>query len=107
MTLTTATWNGQIAAASDHCISVEGNAYFPPESLNKAFFKDSPKTSVCHWKGNASYFDLVVDGKTNPAAAWVYNSPSPAAKAITGYVAFWNGVEVTGGDYAVPITRSS
>lgn len=103
MAKTTATWNGQIIAASDHCISVEGNAYFPPESLNKAFLRDSPKASVCHWKGNASYFDLVVNGKTNPAAAWVYKAPSPAAKSITGYVAFWNGVEIKGGENAKPL----
>ena len=103
MAKTTATWNGEIIAASDNCISVEGNAYFPPESVNKAFFKDAPQTSVCHWKGNANYFDLVVNGKTNAAAAWVYHAPSPAAKAIAGYVAFWKGVEVKGGENAKPL----
>ena len=105
MTKTTATWNGQILAASDACILVEGNAYFPPESLNRAFFKSSAHASVCHWKGNASYFDVVVDGKTNADAAWIYNAPSPAAKAITGYVAFWKGVDVKGGENARPLPR--
>jgi uncharacterized protein (DUF427 family) len=105
MPKTTASWNGKIIAASDHCIAVEGNAYFPPESLNREYFKDSPHTSVCHWKGNANYFDLVVDGKTNAGAAWVYNAPSPAAEAIAGYVAFWKGVEVKGGENATALSR--
>ncbi len=103
MPKSTATWNGQILASSDACILVEGNAYFPPDSLNKSFFKSAPQTSVCHWKGNANYFDIVVDGKTNAGAAWVYNAPSPAAKAIAGYVAFWKGVEIKGGEYAKPL----
>jgi uncharacterized protein (DUF427 family) len=99
----TATWNGQIIAASDNCLSVEGNAYFPPDSLNKEFFKSNDHTSVCSWKGNANYFDVVVDGKTNANAAWVYNDPKSAAAPIKGYVAFWKGVEVKGGESAKPM----
>ena len=100
MPKTIATWNGQIIAASDNCLSVEGNAYFPPSSLKHEFFKGSAHTSVCPWKGSASYFDVVVDGKTNASAAWVYNEPKSAAAAITGYVAFWKGVEVKGAEFA-------
>ncbi len=103
MPKTTASWNGKIIAASDSCINVEGNAYFPPESLMREYLKDSAQTSVCHWKGNANYFDVVVDGKTNENAAWIYNAPSPAAKAIAGYLAFWKGVEIQGKDHAKPM----
>lgn len=105
MSKTTASWNGQIIAASDHCISVEGNAYFPPDSLNMSHLKSAPQTTTCHWKGTASYFDVVVDGKTNAGAAWVYRDPMKAAAPIKDYVAFWKGVEVQGADAAVPMAR--
>jgi len=103
MPKTTASWNGEIIAASDHCIKVEGNAYFPPQDIKKDFFKGSTQTSVCSWKGDCNYFDVVVDGKTNASAAWVYNNPKAAAAPIKGYVAFWKGVEVKGGENAKPM----
>lgn len=89
-----ATWNGQVIAESDGTIVIEGNNYFPPESINKNFFKASETHSVCHWKGTASYFDVVVNGEVNKDAAWYYPEVSELAKSIKGYVAFWNGVEV-------------
>lgn len=91
-----AIWNGQVVAeAADHEIEmVEGNVYFPPESLNREFFTESSKSSTCFWKGRASYYTLVVDGQTNEGAAWTYRSPSRAASQIKDYVAFWRGVRV-------------
>jgi uncharacterized protein (DUF427 family) len=94
--MTTATWNGQIIAASDACIAFDNNTYFPPDALKKEFFQNSAHTSVCGWKGTANYMDVVVDGKTNADAMWVYNDPKQAASPIKGYVAFWKGVEVKG-----------
>lgn len=90
-----ATWNGAVLAESDDTRVVEGNHYFPPESLNQAHFAGSDHTSVCGWKGTARYFDVVVDGQTNPAAAWYYPEPKAAASEIAGYVAFWKGVRVS------------
>ena len=101
----TANWNGQIIASSDHCIEVEGNAYFPPDALDMKFFKPNDSSSVCHWKGTASYFDVVVEGKTNAGAAWIYRDPKAAAAPIKDYVAFWKGVEVIGGHLAKPMAR--
>jgi uncharacterized protein (DUF427 family) len=75
---------------------VEGNHYFPPETINREFFRDSIESSVCPWKGTASYFDVVVDGEVNRGAAWYYPSPSPAAANIKDHVAFWRGVKVSG-----------
>lgn len=89
-----ATWNGVVLAESDDTVVVEGNHYFPPESLNEEYFSASPKTTVCGWKGTASYYDVDVDGETNPAAAWYYPTPKEAAKKIEGRVAFWGGVVV-------------
>lgn len=103
MNKTQAIWNGAVIAQSGDCISVEGNAYFPPDSLDMTFFKPSDHTSVCSWKGTAGYFDVVVDGKVNANAAWIYRDPLPAAKPIAGYVAFWKGVEVKGADHAKPM----
>jgi uncharacterized protein (DUF427 family) len=103
MSKTTATWNGQIIAASDECLSVEGNAYFPPEALQREFFKPNDNSSVCSWKGTANYFDVAVDGKTNIGAAWVYHAPKTAAAQIKGYVAFWKGVEVQGAEFATKV----
>lgn len=105
MSKTEARWNGKLIAASDHCITVEGNAYFPPQDVKKEFFKASDHTSYCSWKGDCSYNDVVVDGKTNANAAWIYKSPMAAAAPIKDYVAFWKGVEVTGADAAVPMKR--
>lgn len=90
-----ATWNGAILAESDDTIVVEGNHYFPPDSLNREHFRDSSNRTFCPWKGQASYYDVEVDGKVNRDAAWYYPTPSPAAKRIEGYVAFWRGVRVT------------
>lgn len=92
--MATATWNGQIVAESDATIVVEGNHYFPPGAVKREFFSDSSATSVCPWKGTASYYDVVVDGQTNAGAAWYYPDPKPAASDIKGYVAFWKGVSV-------------
>jgi uncharacterized protein (DUF427 family) len=100
MSKTTATWNGQVIATSDACLSVEGNAYFPPDALKSEFFKSNTHTSVCSWKGDANYFDVVVNGETNANAAWVYKDPKSAAAPIKGYVAFWKGVEVMGAEFA-------
>lgn len=92
--MTTATWNGVVIADSDDTIVVEGNHYFPPESINWEHLSESAHTSTCPWKGRASYYTVGVDGRTNRDAAWTYQQPSPAASKIAGYVAFWHGVEV-------------
>ena len=89
-----AIWNGKEIAASEECIVVEGNQYFPPESVKKEYFKDSSNSSICPWKGTASYYNLEVDGENNPDAAWYYPDPSKAAVEIKDYVAFWKGVEI-------------
>ena len=90
-----ATWNGAVLAESDDTIVVEGNHYFPPDSLNRELFRDSDYHSHCSWKGRASYYDVVVNGKTNEDAAWYYPEPTDAASEIRDYVAFWGGVSVT------------
>jgi len=92
--MTQAKWNGVVLAESDDTIVVEGNHYFPRDALKAEFFEDSSNSSVCHWKGTAAYFDVVVDGKVNKGAAWYYPSPKPAASDIKDYVAFWRGVSV-------------
>lgn len=89
-----ATWNGTILAESDDTIVVEGNHYFPPDSLNREYLRESGNQTFCLWKGQASYYDVEVDGKVNRDAAWYYPTPSPAATRIEGYVAFWRGVRV-------------
>lgn len=89
-----AMWNGQALAESDRTVMVEGNHYFPPETVNCQFFFQSDSHTICPWKGTASYYNLQVDGKVNYDAAWYYPYPSEAAKMIKDYVAFWRGVEV-------------
>ncbi len=89
-----ALWNGKIIAESDDILKVEGNNYFPIESVKKNYLKNSDMQSVCPWKGKASYFSLEVDGKINKDAAWYYPEPKEAAKEIKGRVAFWKGVEI-------------
>jgi uncharacterized protein (DUF427 family) len=89
-----AIWNGQVIAESNQTKNVEGNAYFPPDSVNKEFLKSSDNHSVCPWKGTASYYDVVVDDKVNKDAAWYYPEPSDKAMQIKDYIAFWRGVEV-------------
>jgi uncharacterized protein (DUF427 family) len=89
-----AIWNGEVLANSNETQVVEGNHYFPPNSLNMQFFKQSDKTSVCSWKGLANYYDLEVKGNSNKDAAWYYAEPKSAASNIAGYIAFWKGVQV-------------
>ncbi len=89
-----AIWNGTVIAESNATEVVEGNHYFPADAIKREYFHESSTRSVCPWKGTASYFSLHVDGKQNPDAAWYYPTPKDAAKNITGYVAFWKGVEV-------------
>lgn len=91
-----AIWNGEVIAESDETVVLEGNHYFPPSSLKQDCFRDSPRTTVCGWKGTAQYYDVVVNGQVNEGAAWYYADPKPEASNIQGRVAFWKGVEVNG-----------
>ena len=90
----TATWNGTTLAQSDDTVVVEGNHYFPADSLDQALFEDSATHSTCPWKGVASYKTIVVSGERNPDAAWFYPDPKPKAAQIKGRYAFWKGVRV-------------
>lgn len=90
-----AIWNGTVIAESEKTLRLEGNYYFPPESIKKEYFKPSNTSTVCPWKGEASYYNIEVNGSVNEDAAWYYPAPKDAAKEIQGYVAFWRGVEVT------------
>ena len=92
--MTQAVWNGTVLADSDDTVIVEGNYYFPPTSLKRELFRESPTTSVCPWKGTASYYSVTVDGAENKDAAWYYPTPKDAAANIAGRVAFWKGVKV-------------
>lgn len=89
-----AIWNGVVVAESDHCEVVEGNQYFPPDSIKADYFKPSDTHTTCPWKGVASYYTLEVNGQSNKDAAWYYPNPKDAAKAIKDHVAFWRGVTV-------------
>jgi uncharacterized protein (DUF427 family) len=89
-----AIWNGTMLAESDQTIVVEGNHYFPPDAIKEEYFQESSNHTICSWKGVASYYDVKVDGKTNNNAAWYYPSPQPAAEKVSGYIAFWHGVDV-------------
>lgn len=89
-----AIFNHQIIAESDKTLSVEGNQYFPPESIKMEFINKSQTNTVCPWKGTASYYDITVDGSTNKDAAWYYPNPSSMADKLKDYVAFWRGVEI-------------
>jgi len=89
-----ATWNGAVIAQSDKTIEIEGNKYFPFDSVDQTLLVDSATTSNCPWKGTANYYSLSVNGNTNTDAVWVYREPKDTAKEIAGYVAFWRGVEV-------------
>lgn len=89
-----ATWNNTILAESDNTTVVEGNHYFPAESINKEYFEESGTHTVCPWKGTASYYNIVVKGETNKDAAWYYPNTKPDAKNIESHVAFWKGVTV-------------
>lgn len=90
-----AIWNGTILAESGDTQLVEGNHYFPAETINAECFLPSEQTSVCPWKGTASYYNITVNGELNNNAAWYYPEPKPEAQHITGHVAFWKGVEIT------------
>ncbi|MDQ6884107.1 MAG: DUF427 domain-containing protein [Candidatus Dormibacteraeota bacterium] len=89
-----AVWNGVTLAESDQTIVVEGNHYFPPDSVKREAFQPSATHTICSWKGEASYYTVVADGKTNADAAWFYPAPKPEANEIKDYVAFWKGVKV-------------
>lgn len=103
-----AIWHGMVLAESDQTVEVEGNQYFPPSSANRQYFQNSDLTSVCPWKGTASYYRVTVDGKANRDAAWYCPRLSPAAAQIRVHVAFWNGVLVmaTSDTDPTPETRS-
>lgn len=89
-----AIWNNTVLAESDDIVSVEGNPYFPMDSIKKEYFKESDSQTLCLWKGKASYFSVTVNGKTNSDCAWYYPKPSFLAKKIKGRISFWNGVEI-------------
>lgn len=89
-----AIWNGAVLAQSDRTEIVEGNHYFPPETINREYFRQSDLHTICPWKGVASYYDVEVNGDVNRGAAWYYPSPKPAAQNIAGYIAFWRGVRI-------------
>jgi uncharacterized protein (DUF427 family) len=90
-----ATWRGAVIAESATFELVEGNVYFPPEAVRREHLRASDTHTTCGWKGEASYYDVVVGGEVNRDAAWYYPTPKSAAAQVAGYVAFWRGVEVT------------
>ena len=89
-----ATWKGAVLAESEETVVVEGNHYFPADSIKREHFRESQTHTVCGWKGTASYYDVLVGGEVNADAAWYYPEPKDAAKEIKGRVAFWRGVRV-------------
>jgi uncharacterized protein (DUF427 family) len=91
-----AIWKDTVIADSDETVVVEGNHYFPPSSVVADHLATSDSHTRCYWKGQASYYDVVVDGEVNRDAAWYYPEPMDAAAKIKGYVAFWRGVQVVG-----------
>ena len=92
--MASASWNGKEIAASDECVVVERNQYFPAGAVKREFLRASATQSICPWKGTAHYYDVVVDGKTNKDAAWYYPDPKDAARNIKDRIAFWKGVQV-------------
>ncbi|QYH40108.1 DUF427 domain-containing protein [Algoriphagus sp. NBT04N3] len=90
-----AIWNNQVIAESDQTVVIEGNHYFPRETVKKEYLKESDTHSTCPWKGQASYYSVLVDGELNKDAAWYYPDPKPAASVIKDRIAFWKGVKVT------------
>lgn len=90
-----AIWNDAVLAESEHYERVEGNIYFPPDALNRAYLTASQTTTGCPWKGEARYYTVVANGRENRDAAWYYPDPKPAAENIRDHVAFWRGVEVS------------
>ena len=89
-----AIWNETVLAQSNDTIIIDGNHYFPPESVNKQYLQESNTHSTCPWKGTANYYDIEVNGKTNRDAAWFYPNAKEKAKHFEGYVAFWRGVKI-------------
>ncbi len=89
-----AVWKGVTIAESPRTVVVEGNHYFPPETVNDELLRETPATTICPWKGKASYYDIVLEHDVNASAAWTYRHPSPLARRIRNHVAFWNGVEI-------------
>ena len=89
-----AIWNNTVIAQSDDTLLVEGNHYFPASSLNREFTTFSNHKTMCHWKGQASYYSLIVNGEMNPEAVWYYADPKPEAEMVRDRVAFWKGVTV-------------
>jgi uncharacterized protein (DUF427 family) len=90
-----AIWNGAVLAESNDTIQIEGNQYFPPDSIKRQYLEDSDTHSTCPWKGEASYFHVIVNGEKNPDAAWYYPNPKDAAAQIKNYVAFWKGIKIS------------
>ena len=90
-----AIWNNTVIAESDDTVVVEGNHYFPESSLKREYISFSNHKTTCHWKGQASYYSLLVNGEMNTDAAWYYADPKPEAEEIRGRIAFWKGVKVT------------
>ena len=89
-----ATWNGVVIAESNQFETVEGNVYFPRKTIKNEYFVESETTSICPWKGTASYLSVTVNGENNADAAWYYPEPKEAASNIKDYVAFWRGISV-------------
>lgn len=89
-----ALWNGAVLAETDDVVTVEGNLYFPASSVKSEYLSDSAATSVCPWKGTASYYTVTVDGTKNEDAVWYYPEPKPGAEQVRDRVAFWHGVDV-------------
>ena len=89
-----AIWNGAVLAEAAETVRVEGNHYFPVDSLRREYLSDSTTTTVCPWKGTAHYYTVTVDGQTNADAAWYYPEPKAKASEIKDHVAFWKGVRV-------------
>ena len=92
-----AMWKSKIIAESENTVVVEGNQYFPPDSVNREHLKPSPTTTVCSWKGTAHYFTVVVGDDENQDAAWYYPDPKQAAAEIKDHIAFWHGIDVLEG----------
>ena len=94
LTMRKAIWNGAVIAESDQTVVVEGNHYFPPQSVHQEYLKPSTRVTSCPWKGLATYYHIEVNGERNPDAAWCYPHPSNAANQIKDHVAFWRGVRI-------------
>lgn len=101
-----AIFNGVVIAETPRTVRVEGNDYFPPESLRREYFTERATKSLCPWKGVARYYAVTVEGVTSPDAAWYYPRPSPFARRFKNHVAFWNGVTVEGAREEKPGQRA-